>query len=138
MDSTFLTGCFTVAVLSLLIWGLAAWPFFVFDMHLKEGLVSAALAGLLPALAVGTFAVIKGGMTGVTGFAGGGFAVGLFAFLQLENIMIGRFGGVEDLPEPNYPHFWAWLMPLIWCLLMIVLILVFLPKGEFEDEGGPG
>lgn len=138
MDSTFLVGCMTVSVLSLLVWGLAIWPFFVFDMHLRQGLVSAAMAGFVPSLAVGAISVIKGGMTGATGFAGGAFAAGLFAYLQLENLMLGKFGNVEDLPPPDYPDFWTWLLPLIWCLLVSFLILIFMPKGEFEDEVGKG
>lgn len=138
MDSAFLAGCTTVAFLSLLIWGVAAWPFFVFEMHLRQGLISASLAGFLPALAVGAFSVAKAGMTGATGFAGGAFSVGLFAYLQLENLTLGNTTEIANLPPTDYPEFWAWLMPIIWCLLVVVLILLFLPKGEFEDEGGPG
>ena len=62
----------------------------------------------------------------------------LFIYLQLSNLMLGKIGDVEDLPPPEYPEFWAWVLPLIWCLIAVVIVLVLLPRRELEDEVGGG
>ena len=138
MDTALLTGCLTVAVISIAVYGLVAWPFFVYQMHTRTGLVSGALFGIAPAAVLGALTVRKLGLTGGTGFAGGAFASGLFVYLQLSNLMLGKVGDVEDLPPPDYPEYWAWLLPLIWCLLAVAIVLVLLPRREFEDEVGGG
>ncbi len=138
MDTALLSGCLTVAALSIAIYLLVAWPFFVYEMHTRAGLVSAGLFGILPATLIGALAVRRLGLTGGTGFAGGAFASGLFVHLQLSNLMLGKIGAVEDLPSPNYPEYWAWFLPLIWCLLVVAVVLVLLPKRELEDEVGGG
>ena len=138
MDTALLTGCLTVAVISIAVYGLVAWPFFVYQMHTRIGLVSAGLFGFAPAAVLGALTVRKLGLTGGTGFAGGAFASGLFVYLQLSNLMLGKVGDVEDLPSPDYPEEWAWLLPLIWCLLVVAIVLVLLPRREFEDEVGGG
>ena len=136
MDTALLTGCLTVAVISLVVYGLVAWPFFVYQMHTRAGLISGALYGMAPAAVFGALTVRRLGLTGGTGFAGGAFASGLFIYLQLSNLMLGKVGDVEDLPPPDYPEHWTWLLPLIWCLLALALVLLLLSKREFEDEVG--
>ena len=138
MDSALLSGCLTVAAISIAVYGLVAWPFFVYEMHTRAGLVSAGLFGFLPAVIVGGIAVNRLGLTGGTGFAGGAVASGLFVYLQLNNLALGSLGNVEDLPPPDYPELWIWLLPLIWCLLTVAIVLVLLPKRELEDEVGGG
>ena len=138
MDTALLTGCLTVAAISIAVYALVAWPFFVYPMHTRAGLVSGALFGFAPAAALGVLVVRRLGLSGATGFAGGAFASGLFVYLQLSNLMLGKVGEVEDLPAPNYPEHWAWLLPLIWCLLVVAITLVLLPRREFEDEVGGG
>ena len=40
----------------------------------------------------------------------------------------------NDIPQPEYPRSWVWLVPLIWLVAAILVALVLLPKREFLDE----
>lgn len=138
MDSRYLTGCLTIAFLSLLFYFMLAWPFFVFPAHLRSGLLMIGLLGALPVLVLGGSLVRIVGLEAATALAGGSFAGAIFAYLRLDSLMLGKLGDVQDLPPPNYPDSWAWLLPLAWCLAVAASVLLLLPKREIQDEGGAG
>lgn len=134
MDSRFLAGCLTIAFLSLVFWILTAWPFFVFPVHLKSGLLNAFVFGPLPALVLGVVLVRIRGLEAATALAGGGLAAGVFAYLHLGNLSLGRFADTSDLPPPDYPTLWVWLLPLAWCFAIDSVIFLALPRREVQDE----
>ncbi len=135
MDSRFLSGCLTIAILSLLFYAMLAWPFFAFPAHLKSGLVQIGLFGGLPTLVLGGLLVRIKGLEAATALAGGSFAGAIFAYLRLDSLMLGKLADVRDLPPPNYPEAWAWLIPLAWCLVVAAAVLLLLPRRETQDEG---
>jgi hypothetical protein len=138
MDSRFLAGCLTIALLSLMFWAMLVWPFFAFPVHLKAGLLQALYFGGLPSMAVGALLVRKMGLEAATAFAGGSFAGGVFVYLHLANLSLGKYGDTQELPAPDYPDSWAWLVPIAWCLAVAAAVFILLPKRETEDEVGAG
>lgn len=138
MDARFLAGCMTIAVLSLGFWALTSWPFFVLPVHLKAGLGQALLVGALPTLAIGSLLVRKIGLEAATALVGGTLASGVFMYLHLGNLMLGGLSSDPNVPKPDYPDAWAWLVPLGWCLVACAAALLLLPKRETQDEAGPG
>ena len=98
MDSRFLAGCLTIAFLSLVFWILTAWPFFVFPVHLKSGLLNAFVFGPLPALVLGVVLVRIRGLEAATALAGGGLAAGVFAYLHLGNLALPRREVQDEAP----------------------------------------
>ncbi len=137
MDTRFLTGCFTIALLSIVFYTMLAWPFFAFQASLKSGLVQIGLFGALPTLALGGGLVRRIGLEAATALAGGSFAAAIFAYLHLNSLMLGKLADVKDVPPPNYPDSWAWLIPIAWCLVVAATVLILLPRRETEDEAQP-
>ncbi len=137
MDSRFLTGCFTIAILSIVFYAMLAWPFFAFQAHLKSGLVQIGLFGALPTLVLGGTLIRRLGLEAATALAGGSFAGAIFAYLRLDSLMLGKLADVQDLPPPDYPEAWAWLIPVGWCLVVAATVLLLLPRRETQDEAQP-
>lgn len=137
MDSRFLAGCLTIALLSLGFWLLASWPFFVFPVHTKAGLLQTFWFGALPTLVVGGVLIRIKGLEAATALVGGALAAGVFVYLHLGNVSLGQFADSQDLPPPDYPASWVWLLPLAWCFAVGSTVFLLLPKKETEDEAGP-
>jgi hypothetical protein len=137
MDARFLAGCTTIAVLSLVVYGLHAAPFFFIGASTKQGLALIALYGALPVLGLGTVAVRRLGLEGATGLIGGSVAGAIFAYLRLSALAVGHLAPSPELPEPDYPAHWAWMLPLAWVLAITALALIALPRRETQDQGGP-
>lgn len=137
MDSRFLSGCMTIAVLSIVFYGMLAWPFFAFPVHLRAGMIQVGLYGALPAFLLGALVLRRIGLEGATSFAGGSFAGAVFAYLRLDSLQLGKLADVRNLPPPDYPGHWAWMLPVAWCLVVTATILIVLPRRETQDEGGP-
>ncbi|HXH59828.1 MAG TPA: hypothetical protein VNI20_00565 [Fimbriimonadaceae bacterium] len=135
MDSRFLAGCLTIALFSIGFYILAIWPFFEFPAHLRSGLLSVGLFGALPTLLVGVAAVRKFGLEGATALVGGSLAAAVFAYLRMDSMMLGKYDTNGQLPAPDYPDSWAWIVPLGWCLTVVAIVLFSLPKRELRDEG---
>jgi hypothetical protein len=138
MDTRFLAGCSTIAILSLTFYAMLAWPFFVFEAHLRAGLAQIALYGALPVLVAGVLATRAKGLEGATALVGGSIAGAIFAYLRLDALTLGKLGDLQELPPPDWPDSWAWLIPLAWCLAVAATALLALPKRETQDEGAPG
>lgn len=138
MDTRFLSGCSTIAVLSLAFYAMQAWPFFSFPAHERAGLVKVGLYGALPVLLAGIAAVRLKGLEGATALVGGSMAGAIFAYLRLDALTLGKLGDLQELPPPDWPDSWAWLIPIAWCLTAAAVALLALPKRETQDEGAPG
>lgn len=133
MDSQMLFGCSAFVAMSLMSYFLAVWPFFVLpDTHLLLGLAVSCAAGMVPALAFGAFGTRKFGLAGMCGHLGGAMATAVFLFLRLEQMMLGNT--VQQLPRPEYPSSWVWMVPTVYVLAALLLGIVLLPKGQIGDE----
>ena len=132
-----MSGCMVILVCCFLVYGLSVWPWFVageespFKTYTVQGLINALAIGCGSASVIGLFATIKFKLAGGAGFMGGSFAGGVFMFLRLQQIMLGK--GHNDLPQPEFPERWMYLVPLAWVLLTVALVAIFMPK-ELEDH----
>lgn len=133
MDSVMLFGCTSFVFVSVLSYALGVWPMFVIpETHRLANLGMALGVGLLPATILGIVATRKTGLPGACGFVGGAMAIGIFLFLRLEQLMLGYYR--NDLPQPEYPKSWMWLVPVAWLVAALIVAIIFMPKGEFGDE----
>lgn len=136
LDSVMLAGCSTFVTTSILGYLLTVWPFFaVADTHLTVNLAVACASGMIPALILTLVATRKVGLPGACGGLGGAMASGIFLFLRLDQLMLGLT--VRDLPRPDFPPAWAWIVPIAYVVLTLVLGIIFLPKDTFSDEPLP-
>lgn len=132
-DAQMLAGCTAFVGTSILCYLLGVWPYFVFAESNK--LVTLALSsgfGLIPSAVLGIVVTRKSGIPGACGFLCGAMAVAIFLFLRLQQVMLAL--QIKDLPQPEYPASWAWIVPLAWLLTCVVLLVIFLPKAQFSDE----
>lgn len=133
MDSQMIFGCSSFVFVSLMSYILAVWPMFVIQgTHTLVNLAVALGAGLIPATILGGIATRKTGLPGACGFVGGAMAMAIFLFLRLEQLMLGY--SRNDIPQPEYPRSWVWLVPLVWLVAAVLVAIVLLPKREFLDE----
>lgn len=133
LDSVMLAGCSTFVTTSILGYLLAIWPFFAIpNTHLAVNLGVACAAGMLPALVLTILATRRIGLAGACGGLSGAMACGIFLFLRMDQLMLGFT--VRDLPRPDYPPSWAWIVPLAYVVITLVVGIVFLPKDTFADE----
>ena len=133
IDSQMLAGCTTFVSVSLLSYGLAVWPHFMFqNTHELKTLGLASALGLLPAAILGAYSVWKWGLAAAGGFVSGSLAVSIFLMLRLKQVVMME--GIKDLPQPEYPQSWQYLVPGAWMLVVIALIAIFLRKEEISFE----
>jgi hypothetical protein len=134
MDTQMLFGCGSFVFVSIVSYALAAWPMFVVpNTHLLVDFGIALAAGLIPASILGVVAIRKTGLAGACGFVGGAMATAIFLFLRLEQLMLGY--SVREIPRPEYPRSWMWIVPTAWVIAAILLAVIFLPRRELHDEG---
>lgn len=133
MDTQMLFGCGSFVFVSIVSYLLAAWPMFVIaNTHLLVEFGVALAAGLIPSLVLGAVATRKTGLPGACGFVGGAMATAIFLFLRLEQLMLGY--SVREIPQPEYPRSWMWIVPTAWVVLAVLVAVLLLPKREFRDE----
>lgn len=135
-DTHMLFGCGSFVVASFATYALGAWPFFALpNTHLIGALGVACAAGLLPALAFGAFASRRAGLAGACGFVGGAMAVAVFLFLRMEQVMMGY--DMRDLPLPEYPRTWGWMLPAAWMVAAALVAGAFVgPLSRDRDDRG--
>lgn len=129
-----MAGCMAVGLTSALIYILSAWPWLVFENHRVSGMTSIVLFGLVPSLVVGAFTTWRFGFAGVSGSFGGGMIASIFIWLRMKEVMLGFL--TTELPRPEYPERWGWMIPGGWFVsiaLVSALCLLFRSdKGEPE------
>jgi hypothetical protein len=126
-----MNGCATIVVLSFTTYGLVVWPFFVMPEYTIFGLLTIIVLGMAPATVFGALAVRRAGLAGAAGFFGGAMASAVFIFLRLQQTQLGRLS--YELPDPEYPAAWGWMLPLAWFLFSGGIAAVLLPKEK--DSG---
>jgi hypothetical protein len=114
-EAHLMTGCMVICISSFLVLGLAVWPFFTFEEHTVDGLKQISLFGLTPAVVFGGIVAYRFGLAGSSGMIGGAMTAAIFMYLKLAQTAIGK--DVVDLPAPEYPVRWAWMLPLVFLLV---------------------
>jgi hypothetical protein len=138
-DTQMLLGCSGFVTVSLLTYFLTVWPHLAFpDTYRLSVLMAACAAGMLPAAILGIVAMRKFGLPGGGGFVGGALAASIFLHLNLKRLLLlEELQAVSrELPQPEYPASWQFLVPGAWLLGAVVLALVFLRREEFSTEEG--
>lgn len=134
MDTTMLFGCSSFVFVSVFGYAMAIWPMFVIaETFRTANLLIALAAGMIPTAIFGAIAARKAGLPGACGFLGGAMAAAIFFYLRLEQLMLGL--ARDDLPKPDYPKSWQWIVPAAWVLAAALIAVVLVPRKEFSDEG---
>lgn len=136
MDDQMLAGCTGFLIASLTSYSLAVWPFFLFATSTNWSDVLLAMAmGLIPCAIFGAFATRRFGLPGACGFVGAALAIAIFLHLNVNRIILGllaqRSTGIE------IPPLMAYIIPVGWLLLALVIALVLMPRGELPGSDDP-
>lgn len=131
MDSAMLSGCFAFVFTSLTVFFLGIWPFLVFSKsYLMDVLIIDLVCFAAPCLVFGVITTRKLKLPGACGYFGGALSLALFLYLRL-NMIISSTGSSVDV-QPEYPASWAWLIPLIWLALSLIIVVISYPNAK-ED-----
>lgn len=135
MDQAMLGGCFTIGILAVLCHLLTIWPFFIFAEHTITGLQRIFMVGGLPVLILGLLASWRFSFAGYSGFVGGAVASAAFMYLRLDQTFLGAIS--PNLPAPEYPERWKWMIPLAWIAACALLGGIALGKdiSDRENDG---
>ncbi|HRJ26097.1 MAG TPA: hypothetical protein PLO61_01140 [Fimbriimonadaceae bacterium] len=136
MDNVMLAGCTTFVVASLLAYGLGVLPFLVMqDTYRLIVLKVSVLVGLVPVLGLAVLATRRFGLPAATGVLAGSMATGIFLYLRFDQIMLGFV--VREIPNPEYPTVFGWLIPVAWVLSVLLAILLSLRSAHFLGAAPP-
>lgn len=138
-DGQMLFGCTQFVIQCFCIYGMAAWPHFVFaDIYEVRPLAVNVGLGVLPALAQSIVGARKFGLASAVGSLGGALAFGIFLYLRMQQIHIPS--GIRGVPIPEWPKEWCWLTPTAVVLIFASALFLALPKSERpweETENSP-
>jgi hypothetical protein len=135
LDSQMLAGCSTFVTVSLLSYLLVVWPHLVFqDTYRLQTLALNSAFGLLPSAILGGYATRKFGLAAAGGFVGGALAAAIFLFLRLQQVV--QMEGIKDLPQPEFPSSWQYLVPCGWMLAVIIVTGLLIKKEELSIREG--
>jgi len=135
-EGQLLFGCGTFVLASVITYVLSAWPFFVVaEMYLLRPFLIARALGRIPSTIFGLIVMRKTGLAGGCGFLAGAMTQGVFLFLRMEQLLLGH--SVVDLPRPELPLSWGWIVPTVWAVSALLLVVLFVPKRELADEPPP-
>jgi hypothetical protein len=133
MDDAMLAGCTGFVVTSLLSYALVVWPFFVFtESERGQVLALCAALGMIPSVILGIVAARKFGLAGGFGYLGGAMAVAVFLYLRIQQSFLAAMA--KQAPAPDYPDVLNLLVPTGWIIQALIVLVVFVPKGEYESE----
>ncbi|MCX7799651.1 MAG: hypothetical protein N2109_04835 [Fimbriimonadales bacterium] len=129
MDTHMIAGCSGFVATSLLTYFLALWPHLVFHEGYRLATLAAGLGfGLVPACILGAVATRRFGLPGACGFLGGVMAFSVFLHLRIQQFLAAR--GSRDLPQPEYPDDFQWMVPLLALALAVLAAAASLPRSE--------
>lgn len=118
-----MAGCSAIVLVSVVSYGLAAWPWFVVEEYRTSGLAAALGLGAGSAVVFGAVAAYRLRLAGAVGFVGGSLASAAFMYLRLQHTFAAKLD--PQLPDPEYPESWAVGIPLGWTLLALGLGVLF-------------
>jgi|CXWL01.1.fsa_nt_gi hypothetical protein len=132
-DAQMMAGCSQFVIESIAIYGLGAWPFFIFpDVFLVSKLAINFALGLIPALILMVFATRKFGLAAAAGCLGGSMVLGIFLYLRLQQVHIPSV--LNSVPQPEWPKQWVWMLPLAILALTGIILALSLKRSEWSLE----
>ncbi len=132
-DAQIMAGCSQFVIQSFAVYGLGAWPFFVFaNVFLVSQLAINFALGYIPALLLMAFATRKFGLPAAAGCLGGSMVFGIFLYLRLQQIHIPSV--LNSVPKPDWPMQWVWMLPLAILVLTGIVLALSLKKSEWNLE----
>lgn len=132
-ESQLMAGCSTIGFTSVLTYLVTIWPFTIFPEWSQKGLATIFGSGALLACIFGAYLGRKFGLAGSSGFFGGAMAAAVFMHLRLQQTMLGFYA--KDIPRPEYPEFFAILIPILWFLVASTVAWVFCRREPSEPLG---
>lgn len=130
-DSQMMFGCTQFVVQSLCVYGLSAWPHFVFtEVHLVGTLALNMAIGFLPAYVQSLFGAKRFGLPSAVGSMGGSLAFGIFLYLRLQQIHAPS--GIRGAPIPEWPKEWIWLIPVAEIVVFAASLFLVVPKEQWR------
>ncbi|MCU0315642.1 MAG: hypothetical protein MUC92_03515 [Fimbriimonadaceae bacterium] len=130
-EAQLMSGCSVIVVVAFLTYFLTAWPWFVFPLYTLTGLQTAIVAGCGTSVVLGGISCFRFRIAGASGFLGGALAAGVFIFLVLNEVGKGRVS--QDLPRPEYPERWQWMVPLLFVVACVLVAILLTRKEKTES-----
>jgi hypothetical protein len=128
-----LAGCSAFVAISLVSYGLAVWPHFVFHQTYQLKILGLDCAiGMLPTAILGAVATRRFGLAAAGGFISGALATAIFLLLRLKQVLLME--GIRDLPQPEFPQSWQYFVPAAWMLTALIVAGLTLKKEEISIE----
>ena len=132
-DSQMLAGCGAFVAASMLSYVIAVGPHFVFSRTYElNSLAMACGFGMVPAAILGGYATRRFGLAAAAGFVGRGLATSIFLLLRLKQVLL--LEGEKNLPQPEFPQSWQYLLPGAWMLLVLLTVGLLLKREEYSVE----
>ena len=132
MDTLMLMGCGAFVIASLTTYFLTIWPFLAWpNVEKLRTLGLSCAAGMLPASIATGVATRRFGLPGACGSVAGALTTGIFLYLRIQQAFIAS-AAKQDKP-PEYPALLQTLVPVAWILLVSLLAIILLPKGELPS-----
>ncbi len=134
MDKAMLAGCTSFVFNSFLAYGLGVWPFFAMpDTWRTSVLLTSIAAGLTPVLILCLIVSRKLGLPGATGVVAGSMAMAVFLYLRFDQVMMGFV--IREIPNPEYPTAFGWIIPIGWFLAVVATAVLFTKNEPAENAG---
>lgn len=134
MDAQMLHGCSGFLIAAVAGYALSVWPWFAFQgAEQLRVLALCALAGLVPAGALGIVATRRFGLAGACGFVAGAVTVSIFLYLRLQQVFVAALD--RQAAQPDYPLALVYVVPAAWLCLVLFTALLCLPKDEWKEPG---
>ena len=114
-DTVMLFGCTHFVFAAIIAYGLGIAPFFLInDQHIGSN--------LLVSFGIGVGVSRKTFVVGACGYIGGIMAASTFLLLRIQQILLAK--DMRDLPQPDFPDSWVWILPVTWTLFALFLALI--------------
>lgn len=131
LETRLAIGCVGFVVVAFVAAGIFMLPFIAWPqvadarrLYLNLG-IAAAFAG-----AFGIGASRRFGLAAAGGFVSGALASALFLYIRLGHFDMGR--GIEDLPQPEWPSTFVWLIPAATALFGALVAVLGLKSSELQ------
>lgn len=136
LETRLAVGCFGFSVIAFVGAGLYMLPFVVWPQVAAADRLYQNLG--LSAVAAGAFGLVatrRFGIAAAGGFFSASLSSALFLYIRLGQFDMGR--GIENLPQPEWPRVFVWLIPLAMVFFGALVAVLGLHTSELQIEEGP-
>lgn len=131
-EAQMLAGCTAFVVISFVTYGLTILPLILMgDLHKLDRLLLAAAVSAGVSFTIGFVVCRRFGLPGASGFLGGVLASCVFAYLRLDQLMLGY--SIREIAKPEFPRSWVWQGPLAF-LLAAFFLAAIATRDPFGSE----